>query len=116
MSHAQSLLFLYSTSSAHSTRTPIQTSLLFPSHGDDPQYVATFGPLAESNTLTETTEKLKVLPTQLIRSPHCEMELTRLYLAQQHNLGRGFEGPPFPSRHGEFVVLGVDTYTCHTLS
>ena len=43
------------TSSAHSTRTPIQTSLLFPSQGDDhwdddPRHGATFGRLAESNT------------------------------------------------------------------
>ena len=55
MSHAQSLVFPYLTYSVHSTRTPIQTSLLFPSHGDDhfddPRPGA-FGQLAESNTLT----------------------------------------------------------------
>ena len=56
MSHAQSFLFAYLTSSAHSTRTPVQTSLLFPSHGDDhcddPRPGATFGRSVESNTLT----------------------------------------------------------------
>ena len=53
MSHAQSLLFLCWTSSAHSTRISNPTSLLFPSHGDDhcddPRHKATFGQLAESN-------------------------------------------------------------------
>ena len=43
------------TSSAHSTRTPIQTCLLFLSHGDDhcddPRSGVTFGQLAEPNTL-----------------------------------------------------------------
>ena len=57
MSHALSLLFPHLTSSAHSTRTRIQTSLLFPSRGDDhcdtdPRHGATFGHLAESNTFT----------------------------------------------------------------
>ena len=58
MSHAQSLLFLCLTSSAHSTRTPKPTSLMFPSHGDDhcddPRHGATFGQLVQSNTLTKT--------------------------------------------------------------
>ena len=56
MSHAQSLLFLCLISSAHSTRTPNPTSLLFPSHGDDhcddPRDGATFGQLAESHVPT----------------------------------------------------------------
>ena len=47
---------LFLTSSAHSTRTPNPTSLLFPSHGDDhcdaPRDGATFGQLAESNLPT----------------------------------------------------------------
>ena len=57
MSHAQSLLFPHLTSSAHSTRTPTSTSLLFFSHGDDhcddPRPGATFSRPAESNTLTK---------------------------------------------------------------
>ena len=56
MSHAQSLSFPYLISSAHSTRIPIQNSSLFPSHGDKhcdhPRPEATFGQMAESNTLT----------------------------------------------------------------
>ena len=56
MSHAQSLLFPCLPSSARSTRTPVPTSLFFLSHGDDhcddPRHGATFGQLAESNTLT----------------------------------------------------------------
>ena len=52
MSHGQSLLFPSCwTSSAHSTRTWNPAPSLFLSHGDDhcddPQHVATFGPLAE---------------------------------------------------------------------
>ena len=55
MSHAQSVLFLSClTSSAHTTRTSNLTPSLFLSHGDDhcddPQPVATFGPLAEPNS------------------------------------------------------------------
>ena len=56
MSHAQSLMFICMTFSAHSTRTPNPTSLLFPSHGDDhcddPRHEATFGQLAQSNLTT----------------------------------------------------------------
>ena len=56
MSHAQPLLFPYLISSAHSTRTPTPTSLLFPSHEDDhcddPRHGATYGQLAESNVPT----------------------------------------------------------------
>ena len=55
MSHAQSLLLPHLTSSAHSTRTLIQTSLLFPSHGDDhcddPRHGATLGQIAEQTLL-----------------------------------------------------------------
>ena len=54
LAHAQSLLFLCLTSSAHSIRTPHPTSLLFPSHGDDlcddPRHGAR---LCEPSDLTE---------------------------------------------------------------
>ena len=50
---AEDLSYQVSSESLH---TPIQTSLLFPSHGDDhcdePRHGATFGQMAEQNTLT----------------------------------------------------------------
>ena len=56
MSHAQSLMFICMTFSAHSTRTPNPTFLLFFSHGDDhcddPRHEATFGQMTESNLTT----------------------------------------------------------------
>ena len=81
MSHAQSLLFpLCLTSSAHVTRTSNPTPSLSFSHGDDhcddPQHVATFGPLAEPqvptdyepNALTEEDTATLVKPMCFHRS------------------------------------------------
>ena len=81
MSHAQSLLLPCLTSSAHSTRTPHPTSLLFPSHEDDhcddPGHGATFGQLAESITLTDA---VSALCPRLKRQRKSRIELTSLQI------------------------------------
>ena len=70
MSHAQSLLFPYLTPSAHSTRIPNPTSLLFPSHGDDhcddPRHAATFGQLAETNVPTRNARSTGFEPDVIV--------------------------------------------------
>ena len=77
MSHAESLLFPSClTSTAHSTRTPNPTPSLFLSHGDDhcddPQHVATFGPLAEPQLPTAYEPKdLTEEDTSMLVKPMC---------------------------------------------
>ena len=57
--------------------------------------------------------QLKVRPMQLARCHHCEMELTRLCLAQQHHPERGFESPSFLCRSGE--VISARPRSCFAL-